>query len=306
MNLRDIDAMPLITVIIPAYNYAPSLARAAQSILGQRDKRTELLIIDDGSTDATPAVIEALHLAYPGQFRSIRKDNGGSASVRNLGIRETLSDWLVFMDADDEFVPGALNKLIEHIISNQHSRMVIGEHISISEQGHRRHHRNKPIPVGGFDRVKGYLLDKTISLSNGACAMHREVFKKGDYPERFRNSEDLPVFAQVLACFPITMLQEPLLYLYKHDDSLRHHVGHGQAVGTQVVDEVFSRLPAEMQSLRDDFYAQRCLSLFRSAYLAGDRQAAKQYYAAALRHNWRLLFKASYTHKAIRLWLGIS
>jgi glycosyltransferase involved in cell wall biosynthesis len=296
---------PLISVVIPAYNYAASLARAAQSILGQRDERTELLIIDDGSTDATPEVINALHLAYPEQFRSIRKDNGGLASVRNLGISESGGDWLVFLDADDEFVQGALAKLLEHIQSNPHSCLVIGEHISVSEEGHRRRHRNNSIPENAFNRVKAYLLDKTFGLSNGACAMRREVFEQGGYPEHFRNSEDLSVFAQALARYPISTLAEPLLLLYKHGDSLRHHVGHGQAVGTQVVDEVFSRLPAEMQSLRDDFYAQRCLSLFRSAYLARDREAAKKYYSAALRHDWRLLLKTSYTRKALRLWLAI-
>lgn len=295
---------PLITVVIPAYNYAASVARSAQSILRQRDDRTELLIIDDGSTDATPEVINALHLGYPEQFRSIRRKNGGLASVRNLGIREATADWLVFLDADDEFVQGALAKLLEHIQSNAHSRLVIGEHISVSEEGRRRRHTIGQIPETGFERVKAYLIDKTLGLSNGACAMHRDVFAAGGYPEHFRNSEDLPVFAQALARYPVSTLAEPLLLLYKHGDSLRHHVGHGQAVGTQVVDEVFSRLPAEMHSLRDDFYAQRCLSLFRSAYLAKDREGAKKYYSAALRHDWRLLLKTSYTRKAIRLWLG--
>lgn len=301
---RHQDQRPeLICVIIPAYNYASSLARAAQSILGQRDARTELLIIDDGSTDVTPAVIDALHLAYPGQFRSIRKENGGLASVRNLGIRESRADWLVFLDADDEFVPGALGKLIEHIDDNAQSRLVMGEHISINAAGNRRRHRNKPLPGSAFERVKGYLLDKTIGLSNGGCAMHREVFSMGDYPERFRNSEDLPVFAQALANFPVSQLNEPLLLLYKHDDSLRHHTGYGQQVGLQVVDEVFSRLPESMQSMRKDFYVQRCLSLFRSAYLAKENTQAKTFFLHALRMDWRVLLNLSYSRKALRIWL---
>ena len=302
-DVRD-SVQPLISVVIPAYNYAASLARAAQSILGQRDGQTELLIIDDGSTDATPDVIKALHKAYPDQFRSIRKDNGGLASVRNLGIREARGEWLVFLDADDEFVPAALDKLVAHIQTHPHSRLVVGEHISVNDNGNRRRHKLGSIPDGGFARVKAYLLDKSLGLSNGACAMHRDVFEQGGYPEHFRNSEDLPVFAQALARYPVSSLAEPLLLLYKHGDSLRHHVGHGQAVGTQVVDEVFFRLPAEMQSLRDDFYAQRCLSLFRSAYLAKDREAAKRYYSAALRHDWLMVFKVSYTRKAVRVWLG--
>lgn len=301
---RPLDMPPvLISVVIPAYNYGASLARAAQSILGQRDARTELLIIDDGSTDATPDVINALHLAYPEQFRSIRKENGGLASVRNLGIRESQGDWLVFLDADDEFVPGALGKLIEHIESNRQSRLVIGEHISINSAGNRRRHRNTRLPGGALERVKAYLLDKTLGLSNGGCAMHREVFDLGNYPERFRNSEDLPVFAQALAHFPVSQLNEPLLLLYKHDDSLRHHTGYGQQVGLQVVDEVFSRLPESMRSMRKAFYVQRCLSLFRSAYLANEKTQAKAFFMHALRMDWRVLLNLSYSRKALRLWL---
>lgn len=305
MSEHVLDAqLPLVSVVIPAYNYASTLARAAQSVLGQMDERVELLIIDDGSTDATPRVIEALQLGYPGQFRAIRKENGGLASVRNLGIVEARGDWLVFLDADDEFVEGALSKLLVHLQAHPDTRLVICEHIAITADGTRRRHKSKPLPEGGFERVRGYLIDKTVGLSNGACAMHRQVFEPGNYPERFRNSEDLPVFAQVLARYPVTVLPEPLLLLYKHDDSLRHHIGHGQAVGTRVVDEVFKRLPQEMQVLRKAFYVQRCLSLFRSAYLAGDRASARRFFADAFREDWRVLFNFSYSRKLLSMMLG--
>ena len=294
---------PRISVVIPAYNYASTLARAAQSVLAQLDQQSELLIIDDGSTDATPGVIEALQLGYPQGFRALRKNNGGAASARNLGIMESRGDWLIFLDADDEMAPGALQGLLEHIQLNPQSRMVIGGHTSILEDGRRKEHAPDPIPNSPLARVRAYLLDKRLAISNGACAMHRQVFTEGNYPEHFRNAEDIPVFAQTLAHYPISRIDRSLALIYRHADSLRHHQGHGQAVGTQLVDEVFSRLPENLQQLRQAFLVQRCLSLFRSAYLGADYDTARQRFRQAVAADWRVIARFSYTRKVLRMFL---
>lgn len=304
MTVSDTCGPPTISVVIPSYNYAATLARAAQSVLLQLDSASELLIIDDGSVDDTPAVIDALMLDYPGQFRAIRKKNGGAASARNLGIQESLGTWLIFLDADDQMEARALKQLQAHIVANPESRMVIGGHTAIFEDGHRRQHPADVIPNVPIDRVKAYLIDKRLAVSNGACAMHREVFFAGNYPEHFRISEDIPVFSQVFACYPISRLDAVLALIYKHDDSLRHHLGYGQSVGTLLVDEVFSRLPADMQKLKKDFYIQRCLSLFRSAYRAGHRGAALFFFKEAYRNDWRVILKFSYSRKLMSMMLS--
>lgn len=288
---------PVISVVIPTYNYARTLSRAAQSVLGQLDARSELLIIDDGSTDATSEVIEAIATSHPGQFRFISKSNAGPAATRNLGIAESQGEWLVFLDADDEMAEGALETLHDHIQLNPATRMIIGGHVSVFEDGRRRHHPADPVPKDELERVRAYLLEKRLALSNGACAMHREVFSGGGYPEQFRNSEDIPVFTQALARYPASRVDAVLAVIYKHNDSLRHHLGHGQAVGVQLVEEVFRRLPDSFQQLRKVFYVQRCLSLFRSAYVVSDRAAALCFFAEAYRADRTVLFKFSYSRK---------
>ncbi|WP_434456995.1 glycosyltransferase family 2 protein [Stutzerimonas urumqiensis] len=297
----------LISVVIPAYNYALTLPRAVESVLVQLDHTiAELIVIDDGSSDNTPQVIETLLANQPGRFRALRKENGGLASVRNRGIREARGKYLVFLDADDEMAPGALDALVQHIERHPETRMVIGGHDAILSNGKRRSHTPPALPESRLERLRGYLLDKRFALSNGACAMHREVFSRGDYPERFRSAEDIPVFSQVLAHYPCTVLAQPLAVIHKHDDSLRHQFSHAKAGGLALVDEVFSpqRLGGEFQILRKEFAVQRCLSLFRSAYLAGDVGAAKEYFRTALRHDRRVLLNVSYARKALRLWLG--
>lgn len=298
---------PLISVIIPAYNYAKTLPRAVESVLVQLGASAELIVIDDGSTDNTGEVITALQAAHPVRFRAIQKTNGGLSSVRNLGIREAKGQYLMFLDADDELAEGALEAVRLHLSENPTSRMVVGGHYAIKEGGKRREHIPVELPSSPVERLRAYLLDKRIALSNGACAMHRDVFERGDYPERFRSAEDIPVFTQVLANYPCTVLKKPLAVIYKHDDSLRHQFSFAKAGGLALVDEVFApqRVGPQFQILKKAFYVQRCLSLFRSAYLAHDGAVAKEYFGLAVRHDWRVLLNVSYTRKALRLWLGL-
>jgi len=294
----------LISVVIPAYNYAGTLPRAVDSVMKQLgDAQAELLVIDDGSTDTTPQVLEALSIKHAGRFRFLRKSNGGLSSVRNRGIEETTGDFLVFLDADDEMTENALAALKQHIDLHPESRMIIGGYWSVFPDGKRSLQCVKHLPATARQRVRGYLLDKTLPISNGACAMHREVFGPGTYPERFRNVEDIPVFAQVLARFPCTALDLPLAYIHKHADSMRNDLVQSLAAGTDIVDEVFSpeRMPAELHDLRQRFLAQRCLSLFRDCYVGGRYKLARQFYLQALQTDWRTVMRWSYTRKAARL-----
>ncbi|MVV50934.1 glycosyltransferase family 2 protein [Pseudomonas sp. PB120] len=294
----------LISVVIPAYNYAHTLPRAVESVLSQLDEAgTELLVIDDGSTDATPEVVEKLLAQHAGRFRALRKSNGGLSSVRNLGIEETAGRYLVFLDADDEMAPGALAALTRHIADNPDTRLVIGAHWSVFADGKRSLQSVKPLPVTARARVRGYLLDKTVSICNGACAMHRDVFVPGNYPEHLRNVEDIPVFAQVLARFPCSVLDQPLALIHKHADSMRHDLAQSLAAGSEMVHDVFARerMPEDLQDLRQAFLGQRCLSLFRDCYVGGEYVLAKKFYLQALRADWRTVTRWSYTRKAARL-----
>lgn len=294
---------PLISIIIPAYNYAEKVERAIQSVLAQLTDKHELIVINDGSTDTTEVVLNNLLFATDHRFQVLHKKNKGLAATRNRGIKAAASDWFIFLDADDEMMPGALKEIEQHLEENPASRMIIGGYISVwPDNAKQKESLPKSLSASSISRVKGYLVDKTISLANGATVMHRDLFIKGMYPEHFRNAEDLPVFAQALANYHCTVLKRPLAKIHKHSTSLRHNVEYDRQVGLTLVKELFAtkRLPEDCLQLEKAFTGQRALSLFRGYYTAKLYKEARQMYIYAFSVDWKVVFKFSYTRKYIK------
>lgn len=289
--------------MVPAYNYADRLPRAIQSVLPQLREGIDLLVINDGSTDTTEEVLSELLDTYGPVFSVITKENGGLSSARNCGITNTQSDFLLFLDADDELTTDAVDKISKHITHNPQTKMVIGGYTSVwcdlNKQRETLHTRISNSPI---ERLIAYLIDKKLSLANGATVMHRDIFKLGLYPEHIRNTEDIPVFAQALANFECSVLPELLLIVYKHKTSMRHDIHYSHEVGMSLVDEVFEtgRLCQDARKLKTAYISARALSLSRDYYRAGCFSLSKSMYFLAIKNKPSVVFKASYTRKFIR------
>lgn len=106
---------PLISVIMPCYNAVPYLEKAVSSALEQMKVRTEIVLVDDGSTDDSLTVAEALTVRYPGRITLLRSDRHGPYPARNLALRHAQGTFIAFLDADDWWEPDALSKLLDAI-----------------------------------------------------------------------------------------------------------------------------------------------------------------------------------------------
>lgn len=95
-----------VSCIVPVYNGARFLLQALESIAGQSWPHTEILVVDDGSTDATPSLAEA---AGPG-IRWVRQENQGPAAARNTGLALCTGPFVAFLDADDLWAPDKLER----------------------------------------------------------------------------------------------------------------------------------------------------------------------------------------------------
>ncbi|MNF96619.1 putative glycosyl transferase [compost metagenome] len=233
----------------------------------------------------------------------MRQANAGPAAARNNGVQLAQGRYVLLLDADDELAPGVLPGLCEQLRRQPDVGLWLGGHVAVQPDGREREHPASAVPAEPFRRLHDYLLDKKIALSHGACVFLRELLLERPYPEHLRHSEDIPVFAYCLTQRQVEVLDQMLARIHKHPGSLRHNAEAARKVGLALVDEVFLKLPASLQPLKSAYRAQRCLSLFRTCLLAGDETSARDYYREALRTDWRVLFKLSYSRKALRLWL---
>lgn len=108
-------APPRVSVVIPAYNAANTIAETLECVVAQTHSNLEVLVIDDGSTDGTADIISAFSARHP-QVRLIRQANAGVAAARNAGLREADGDLVAPLDADDLWHPEKLGRQLARFI----------------------------------------------------------------------------------------------------------------------------------------------------------------------------------------------
>ena len=120
MKTTLFDIQPTIAVILPTFNRAPRLAEAIESVLAQSFTDWELIVVDDGSSDETFAVVNA-YLSQHGNIRYLKHSNRKAALSRNAGIQASFGRYVTFLDSDDLYLPGHLESRL--LIMEQSSAM---------------------------------------------------------------------------------------------------------------------------------------------------------------------------------------
>ena len=130
-NRSGKHTVPAFSVIIPAYNSAATLARAVESVLAQSWPAAEIIVIDDGSTDATLQVARG----FGDRVRVIHQSNAGVSVARNRGAAAATGDWLAFLDADDWYYPDRLRWHAEWIAGDGSLDFLTGDYEYRREDG---------------------------------------------------------------------------------------------------------------------------------------------------------------------------
>jgi len=273
-------------------------------VLEQEGNDFEVVVVDDGSTDGSPGIIEEFVLRQPETIVSCRQENCGPAAARNQGIRIARGEYLCFLDADDELTRQALSVLRPYV--DHHPRdFLVGAHISIEGNGLERF---RPAPGIPSDREVAFrrYLDKRIGLSNGATFFHRRVFEAFCFPENLRQMEDVPVFALTMALYSGVSVPQALVRIYKHPDSLRHDWTRLEESGLGVVDVLFGHpaLPPAFQKYKGRFLARRAMSMFRRCYDARQYKKGEAYFLLALKTRPWDMFMGGYLLRYLKMRMG--
>lgn len=100
-----------VSVVIPVYNGGACLAQCLDSVRAQTLRDIEVICVDDGSTDETPAIL-ARYAAQDPRFQVVRQENAGPGAARNTGLAQAAGEYLIFLDADDRFEPDFLEVMV--------------------------------------------------------------------------------------------------------------------------------------------------------------------------------------------------
>ena len=204
---------PLISVIVPCYNVALFIPQTLKSILEQAGPEVEILVVDDGSTDA----IEPALGPFKDQIRYIRIPNsGGPSRPRNIGLQEATGDLVSFCDADDLMLPGKLETAagifadypeVDFLFTNFQTCDEAGLPIETNFLAEYRHFRKYLHPVResqlslllGADAYRGLLRANFIGTSS-VVGRTRVFTDAGGFDETMPNAEDIDLWRRIARC----------------------------------------------------------------------------------------------------------
>ncbi|MGM9700426.1 MAG: glycosyltransferase family 2 protein [Prevotella sp.] len=218
----------MISVIIPLYNKQDTVARTLNSILSQSFAEFEIVVVDDGSTDHSAAVVQGYADA---RIKYFRKQNGGISSARNHGIDCSRYPWIMFLDADDWLLDDALLTFKNLIGRYPDSLCFVCNYICKTVNGSSLYSRiyEEGLVKNGY---KDWLLGKCMPRA-GAALYHRSVMERFRYKESLRRYEDaqhivrvLDAYHYVRSPFPVMVYDTTNAQASKPIDMEKDYLGH--------------------------------------------------------------------------------
>jgi glycosyltransferase involved in cell wall biosynthesis len=199
-----------VSVVIPTYNRAQHIARAIDSVIAQPSVDCEIIVVDDGSSDATEDAI----WPYGDRVRYVRQDNAGPSAARNRGWRMARHDWIAFLDSDDLWKPAKLSRQMELVQRT-------GAHVCFTDV----EVMGALEPTGGvpaaprasqevFTEPLELILQPARVLYVQSLLIRRELLNRiGGFDERLKVGEDTKLIYELAFEAPFAYVDEPLVFL---------------------------------------------------------------------------------------------
>lgn len=273
--------MPSVTVIVPLYNKGRFVERALNSISSQTYSDFEVVVVDDGSSDDGPEVVEQYR---DSRIRLIRQENAGPGSARNRGIKESDSPLVAFLDADDEWLPEFLEVSYQHLRDYPTCAMSVVSPVVGSEK------RDWPTS-NGFEVAKGpwrlrndmepaELRIALFFVHSGGALTRRSVLTRfgGYYENRCNYGEDSYLWLQVFLNYSVFRDPTPLFWWHTEDSDLSadsHRASRHLRPWLTDPDHIRVHCPSSFRELLERFLAHDALYSAHEKLYFGDELTAR-------------------------------
>lgn len=319
-------SLPLLSVIVPVYNSAKFLRKCIDSILGQTYSNLEIILVDDGSVDASPQICDEYAEKYT-NIKVVHKANGGASAARNIGLSMAKGDYIGFIDSDD-FIKSEMYANLYRVMSVEKADVVLCNYCQVSEDG-----KTFDSPFMHFYRgITVYSKDhalKAFLVGDLDCSPCTKLYRRssiGDlrFVEGVTNEDKIFLFYLYLKSDKIVCDNQVYYYYRKNPASVTHGFRREilQKVGTYRFDRYYNALLIceEVEKIAGEMNLRKeatiylvktctdlCVQIRRGGLLDIYKEEYEMFYRVC-RTNWRLLFSAGlsvyYRMKVFYVFLG--
>lgn len=290
-----------VSVVIPTYNCVSLLPLAVQSAFDQTRPPDEVVIVDDGSTDATPDLLRELSARYGGRLTCVGKANGGEGSARNAGVAAAKHEFIAFLDQDDRWAPEKLERQMAAFAADPALALVFTAYWRVTPQGARS---LVCLPDWNPDPLAVWrALIAGSSMTPSTVVVRKAALQAvGPFDEVLRVGCDWDMWLRLaVSGIRTTYLRTPLMDYLWHDGNLSRDRRHISQAAQVIFPRLFrsAHLPVRFQGEE-----RRCRSRWHLIHAentleAGDRKEATRHVLRAMaarpwgiRPGWlRVLFR---------------
>lgn len=254
-TLNDHVSLPLVSVVIPAFNTSRFIEKSIDSVRKQTYRNLEIIVVDDGSSDDTADIVRRV-MKEDSRVKLLQQENGGIASARNLAVKHSGGEFIAPLDADDMWLPCYLEKQVECMLKAPASVAVVyawSRDIDEDDQLTGLFHASN---------IEGYVYETLLAhyfLANATSVLiRRSIFEKvGSYDSDFQRCEDWNLMARLARKYEFRVVKEFLVLYRKRRESMTQSydaMALGQAMTLDAAQQSDSGIPAFIASISSSLF----------------------------------------------------
>ena len=279
----------MFTVVMPVYNHQAYVSEAIESVRSQTFENWELIIVDDGSTDRSPEIIDS-HAAQDPRIVAIHQSNTGQALARNNAIARARGKWMVYLDSDDKYLPQALQNYHDYLKDHPDAKFIYGYRHRLNEDG-----TITKLPGKYQDRVTDTKdLFQKIFLSHLSICYRRDLLDKvGGYDAKLWCSEDYELYLRMSLHTKFEPIDKPTGLRRRHTTNMSTQTGRSRMLEAGVLRRWVDKLGGR-QILEERMINHRLGKLYYSAgrQYFKSRCFAQAIFAMKFAHRYRHTFRS--------------
>jgi hypothetical protein len=261
--------MSLFSIVVPVHNRPELVRQTLDSLRAQTLEDWTAIVVDDGSTDDTPAVL-ARHAAEDARITVVRQPNAGASAARNAGIARATGAWLAFLDSDDWYEPGALAAWRRAIEQEPACGVVVGL-LAHDPRTHPDHAEGRVVARDAFLAALGFTLEWPQILLQ-ATAVRRDALEAagGGFDPSYETSEDRELLIRATAASPVAFVHTVVAgyrMAYGGGKSERYLASGGKLAAHRRIFGALPELPVVRRRLAGDPEGAERLARQLPAYL---------------------------------------